>query len=338
MAKKKTTKTKAIFTPDASTRLLILVGTEEMLKAEQLRTLTSALTEAQGEIDTFHFDGKTATLADVLDELRGYSLMMTYKLVIVDQAEDYAKKFKEALERYAESPVDHATLVLRDMKWTSRPKLQKAAALHGGMVKCEEPKPHEAQSWIVSRTKDEYDTVIDKNAAALLIDRMGTNMMRLDTEVAKLSLMVEPGKPITMDIVANEVGQESDEQAWVVEEAILEAMAKRKPDVAIAKLHELIDLAGQADVLVGYFVAGLMRKLCVGQMMLAGGVSRAEVGKHLKLWGGRQQAFFKVLDQLKADRPRRLYALALKADQRSKSGFGQTMRNWEQFCVAMTHG
>ena len=106
MPKKKTTTRKVAPAVNADTRILVLHGPEQMVMAEHMDALKAAIADAHGDYETFRFDGKTATLADVFDELRGYSLMSVYKLVVVDEAEPFVKAHRAALERYAESVVE----------------------------------------------------------------------------------------------------------------------------------------------------------------------------------------------------------------------------------------
>ena len=146
---------------DASVRILVLYGPEDMLKRAKLDELRDALTAGHGEVETFAFDGLSATLADVFDELRGYSLMQTYKLVIVDNADEFTKQHREVLDRYADNPVDHATLVLRAEKW-NKGNLDKKIAKVGGVIKCDAPKPAEAAKWLTQRAKSEHGVTLDR--------------------------------------------------------------------------------------------------------------------------------------------------------------------------------
>jgi DNA polymerase III delta subunit len=77
------------------------------------------LRERHGAVDEFNFDGATCSLADVLDELRSYGLMSQHKVVVVDNAEQFMQgdDRRRAMERYAESPMQDATLILRSGGW-----------------------------------------------------------------------------------------------------------------------------------------------------------------------------------------------------------------------------
>lgn len=322
---------------DAATRICVLHGPEQWLKTRYLQDLRKALDEAHGETETFSFDGETASLADVLDELRSYALMQHHKIVLLDNADVFLKKhddYRPAMERYAQKPVDHATLVLRSNAWYPG-KLDKLIAKVGQLIKCEPLKPAEAKSWLVKRCPAQHGRTIEPAAAALLVERMGPELMPLDSELAKLALMVQPGEPIERGLVEQVVGKSSDEKAWEVQEAVLIGMTSRSAGQALGKIHELVDLSGQADVLVAYFVADLVRKLNQAVLMKRAGVPEGVIGKELKLWGPRQQLFMTVLRKLDGKSLARLFDDALESDRRSKSGFGNARRNLECFCIRL---
>ena len=364
MARKMPAKSVAL---DASVRVLALHGPEEAIKKEKVDQLRTTLTAEHGEIQKFDFDGKIATLAEVFDEVRGYSLMGGYKLVVVDPADDFVKAHREPLERYAQNPVDHATLVLRAGTW-HRGNLDKHIAKVGAVIKCEPPKPAEAVSRLVARAKNVHGMTLDRPAAQLLVDRLGVHLTRLETELDKLAAMAGALSPkgrslkasgggIDRAMVEAAVGKSSDEKAWEVQESILAAMAPgpgggfrgRGPatggqgkspggssgGAVVEKVRELIDLGGQPEILVMYFVADLARKLAVGGQMRAAGESDAAIGKALKLWGPRQRTFMDVLRAVGPDGGAAMLDKALTADARSKSGFGPAGRNLEGLCVQM---
>lgn len=334
MARKQSSSKKAA-RPSGETRVAVIAGDDPMAQREHFAALRDALTAAHGELDTYAFDGKSAELAEVFDELRSYSLMMTYKLVIVDACDEFVKRFREPLERYCADPADSATLLLRGQKWNKGKNLDTAIEAAGLFLWAEPPKAPEAQAWLVERA-GAYDCRLDRAAAGALVERLGTDLMRLETELAKLSLMIEPGGTIQRPLVDASVGRASEEQAWAVQEAVLEAMAKRRPGAAIGKVHELVDLSGQAEVLVGYFVGDLMRKFCAAELLSGAGVPQGDIAKQLKLWGPRQQLFAKARQRLKPGAAGRLFRQALTMDRRSKRSLGTPLRNLERFCLFMT--
>lgn len=316
------------------TRICVLFGPDDMQKRLHLQSLRDALARAHGEIEQHEFDGRNAPLADVLDELRCYSLMQTYKLVLVDHADEFTKQHRAALERYAEHPVDHATLVLRAEVW-HKGNLDKLIAGVGAVIRCESPGPAEAKRWVAQQARDVHGCAISSEAAETLVDRLGTDQAMLDSELGKLALMIEPGGAITPELVRDSVGRSSEEQAWVMQEAVLEGIARRSARPMLRKIHELIDLGGQPEVLVAYFVADLVRKLNVALAMRRAGTPQAEVLKDLRIWGARQRPFGDALARLEPRRAARLLDDVVTADARAKSGRGDSRRNLEAFCVRL---
>ncbi|MEE9213166.1 MAG: DNA polymerase III subunit delta, partial [Phycisphaeraceae bacterium] len=318
---------------------LLLTGPEQMVKQQLLDELRDELQKKHGELQTMMHDGRTATLADVLDDLRTFSLMQQYKLVIVDEADQFVtKQTRPALERYAQSPVDHATLVLRSVKWDS-PRLDKLIAKVGRKIKCEPLKGAALKKWLADQSRDVHDRQLTAQAAAALVDRIGSDMTQLNSELAKLAVLVGPGDPIRLDLIDDVVGRDSDEQAWAVQEAVLAVMQDESDCAtggrAIEKIHELVDLSGQPATLVGYFVADLMRKLYLALMMKRQGVSAGQIGKELKLWGPRLTMFMTLLRRLDDRSAGWLYDRIIDLDMRAKSGRGEPMRNLECFCAAL---
>ena len=89
------------------------------------------------------------------------------------------------------------------------------------------------------------------------------------------------------------------------------------------------------QVLVGYFVADLFRKLHVALMMRQQGAPDGQIAKHLRLWGPQQVAFTGFMRRLNSASAGRLFDRIVEFDRRSKSGFGTPLRNLECFCTAV---
>lgn len=332
----KTTRTKSkapALGPD--TRICALHGPEQWLKFRYLQDLRKALDTAHGETETFSFNGETATLADVLDELRSYALMQHHKIVLLDSADAFLKKeeYRRAMERYAQNPVDHATLVMRSDTWHPG-KIDKLIAKVGCVVKCEPLKPAEVKSWLVKRCQSEHGRTLAPAAAALLVDRLGPALMPLDSELAKLALLVKPDEPIDRALIEQVVGKSSDEKAWEVQQAVLTSLLTHSPGAAIGKVRELIELAGHPEVLVVYAVADLVRKLNVAHQMKQQGVSEYEITRSLILWNVKEP-FMGVLRRVNPEAMGSMFDGVLEADRRSKSGLGNPLRNLECFCVRL---
>lgn len=327
---------------DDSTRILVLVGAEEMLMRQHLDRLRAALAQTHGgPIDSTLLDGKTAQLAEVLDELRTLSLLQPFKLVVVDQAEEFVKRYREALVRYAQQPCPQAALVLRARQW-HKGNLDKHIAQVGVIVRCDPLNAAAARAWAVRRAREVHARKLETEAAALLIERLGTELMRLDSELGKLSVLADDREGIRVTLVQQVVGRSGDEEAWAVQEAVLKAIAGREKNAAstagamIQRVHDLLDLSDQPRELIVYFVADLFRKLMLAKAMKGRGASVKEIEGQLRLWGPRTQLVMQALEQLGRTPPSELFDRIVRADRQAKSGLGDHTTNLECFLATMT--
>lgn len=335
----------------ADTRILILHGSERFLQLEWTNQLREALEAAHGEVETFLLDGRSLEAATVLDELRMVGLLGRHKLVVIEEAHaflagggDGTKRNpsnRQLMEEYAESPSAAATLVLRAPEW--RPgKLDKAVAQVGTVVKCDEPKPAQAAAWVRARATKRHGAAVEPAAADLLVDRVGTELARLDAEVAKLASMIATNAAaqadtgegdvqpvVTVEHVKAMVGPSREEKAWAIQDALLSGRA----DVALHRLEEITGSGGQPDLLVLAAFEDLALKLHAACRMRAAGASPQAIRKDLRLWGASANAIPAAAERVRPATLRRLVDASIEADRRSKRGIGEPHRDLEVLAI-----
>ncbi len=322
MAKKKTTRSapaggRAKAGPvrlDADCRVVVLHGKEPHLRSLHTDALRQALEERFGEVERIRFGAETA-LADILDECRSFGLMQQHKLVLVDDADKIVSaETRPALERYAAGPTDSATLVLRADTW--RPgNLDKAIAKVGAVVKCDALSPADAAVWAERRAYKRLGVKIDPAAVAALIERVGTDLGRLDAELAKLAAMAGD-EPITPALVRESVGMTREEEVWVIQSRLLERSAER----AIGAVRDALGPSKQPEALVSFAVIDLARKLHASSRLLRSGAPEMQVARELKIWGESQRPILAAARRAEPGVLADLFDLAVETDAKSKSG------------------
>jgi len=338
---------------DASTRIVLLRGPDSFLRRMHTRTLAEVLTDAFGEIAEFVFDGSETEPAVVLDELRSYGLLHPHKLVIVDQADQFLAAPKEQaadapgpatvskhgrrtgprttralLEAYAAAPVDNATLLLRAETW--RPgKLDKLIEKVGRIVKCDAPSAGAAATWCRRRCPKEHACEISPEAAAILVDRVGTSLARLDMELAKLSAYVGANGPIDEDAVRTMVGLSREEQAWEIQSALVSG----SPGAALGKMRELLGVSRQPEVLMFWAMADLVKKVHAACHLLRRGVAPGAAAKELRLWGPSMEPIVRAARRRTPDELAQLLRDIVDRDRDTKRGFGKASRTLEGLAV-----
>jgi DNA polymerase III delta subunit len=326
----------------ADMRIVVFAGDDPFLVPEHTKRFASVLRESFGEIESFTFDGTNTDLATVLDELRSYGLMQSHKLVILDHADDFlANKGdgtsgrignRQGLERYAREPVDHATLLLRAGTWR-KSKLDDLVNARGMILKVEPPNSATAVQWCIARASKRYGVEVKRDAATLLVDRIGPELARLDVELSKLASFAGGGADsatvVTRAHVVDMVGLSREEQAWVIQEAILTGDAGH----ALRKLRELLTISRQSEVPITWATCDLMRKLYAASRLRAEGMPAATVAKQLRLWGPARDAVLRIAEEQEPSTLAHLLEAAMDTDRRGKSGVGLPARSLEALVV-----
>ncbi len=322
-------------------RLCVIFGSEEMLKYEHLETLRKVMRQTHGDFDTVYFDGESASLADVLDEVRTFSLLQSFKFVVVDEADKFVKRegHREALHRYAQNPVEQAVLVLRSSLW-NKGKLDDAIQAVGFIARCDPLSANEVKTWLVRRAKAVHQCVLSSDLAGVMVERLGTNLMRLDSELAKLALGGDKGASITLAMIEELTGRSSEEKAFAIQQVILQAMLGQtqgqKPGrMMLETLHELVDLARNDEVPVQFAVTDLMRKICFATILRAKKVGDGAIASRLKLWGPAKDGVLTLSQRIKPIDARRWYDRMMDDMLSERQGVGDPLRHLETFCAQL---
>jgi len=360
----------------ADHRIVVLHGKEAFLRSEHTRRVLDALRERFGAVDEFNFDGASCSLADVLDELRSYGLMSQHKVVVVDQAEQFMQgdDRRRAMERYAENPMQDATLILRSAGW--RPgTFDKLVAAVGVILKCEAPGAAEAVRWAVARCQKRHGVELSAAGAQALVERVGPDLGRLDSELGKLAVgalaatspsgaspsgaspsgalpsgaLPSSGSShsgataraaservvITPELVKEFTGLSREEQAWEIQGAL----ATGDPAKALGKVDELLRVSRAPEVMLAWSTIDLVRKVHDAAALAAQGQSDGAIAKQLKLWGDGASVVIRLARAVPLVRAAALLQAAVAADRRMKSGLSpDPSRAIESLAVQVSAG
>lgn len=328
-------------------RFIVMHGSERFLMEEHTRRFVEVLGDKFGGVEQFSFDGETVQPATVLDELRSYGLMQKHKVVVLDNAdvflaggvkdedEEEEKKgpsiARKLMEKYAENPVDDATLIMRASTW--RPSnIDKFIAKSGGtIISCEALDDDKAAGWCIKRVEKRMGTTINADAAALLVQRLGPELLHLDMELSKLASMAGSGKPITRELVAESVELSREEKAWQIQEAIVTL----RPATMLRKLTELVQVSRHDVVPLSWAVVDLLRKIHMSAQLLRQGVPAGSVMGRARLWGESGNV---ILALARTNEPRvfaQLLQQAIDTDRAAKTGLGEPVRSLEALLVTI---
>jgi len=261
--------------------LYLIAGTDEA-KIDATRARLRARAEREGgsaALEVFE-PGEGKGMPDheaLLAAVPAMSLMGTRRYLLADGVERWRdKQLEPVLAALGELPPD-LTLVLicRDK---AAAKLAKAVKAAGGEIhEFEAPKAREMPGVLV-REAQQLGFRLEPAAARLLVERMGSNPLRLRNELERLALWAGDGGAVAASDLQEMITDTSEAAVWSLSDALIEA------DAAVAlRIGER--LIGQGENVTGliYGLASRLRSACSAAAQLEEGIPPKQVESSLKM-------------------------------------------------------
>lgn len=301
-----------------------LVGTEAFAQLQKLREILTILPPDAQRVD---LDGERAELSEVFDELRSFAMFGSGKVVILRNADAFLTRFREQLEEYVAQPSDSATLVLRLESLPSNQRIYKAIAKVGAIEKCEAPK--DVPGWVIQHAREAQKIAISADAAKLLVDLVGPDLGRLDTELAKLALAAD-GKQITPDHVSGAVAFGRERQMW----DMTNELACGRPAEALLRWRQLIQIDSSTEFRAVTWLGMWLENVRKAIAMKRKGMQPFAIAQQLRIWPREIQGpFLQTAEALGEAGAARATDLLAEVDLRSKTGIGDAVSNVERFIL-----
>jgi DNA polymerase-3 subunit delta len=202
-------------------QIYAIPGDDVFLKQEVLTELGRQIftDEEAAELGTTRFAGDSATLADVLDEVRTLPFLTGRRLVVVLDADPFVTAHRQDLETFIEHNTSGGILVLSVRTWLATTRLAKLVDRVGLAIDCSEPPERALQPWLVHRARSKFRAVLEEDAAEHLIQLVGPETGLLASELEKLAVAVGERGRVEFDDVSPLVGAGRVEKIWKVVEA-----------------------------------------------------------------------------------------------------------------------
>ena len=303
-----------------------VIGPDRFVRQEAVHQLLARAGDALDEMGPTLFDGQSAPLAEVLDEVRTMSLLGGRRVAVVDDADAFITAHRAALERYCAAPSPDGCLILACAKLAKNTRLYKALAGSFEVLHCEPPARRALPGWLSARAQQVYGKRLGGAAAAALLEQVGESPGQLDSELAKLSAYVGERAEITADDVELLVGQQRQQTVF----AVTDAMANGNVPAALALWEQVLatDRAAPGRALAG--LAWGIRRLLEARQDLDRGASIAQIARRLYTDPARAQ---QRLQRVSAVQLRGQLADLLEADLAIKTGASQIGLAVEKFII-----
>lgn len=261
--------------------LYLIAGTDGA-KIDETRARLRARAEREGgsaALEVFE-PGEGKGMPDheaLLAAIPAMSLMGTRRYLLADGVERWRdKQLEPVLAALGELPPD-LTLVLicRDKAAAKLAKAVKAAS--GEVHEFEAPKAREMPSVLV-REAQQLGFRLEPAAARLLVERMGSNPLRLRNELERLALWAGEGGEVTASDLQEMIADTSEAAVWSLFDALIEGDA-----AAALRIGERLIGQGENVTALIYGLASRLRSGCSAAAQLEEGIPPKQVESSLKM-------------------------------------------------------
>ena len=218
-----------------------------------------------GALESFGADGAPDPEA-LLAAIPAMSLTATRRFLLADGVERWGAAQAKPVAAALESLPPDLTIVLVAREGAPKPKAPKAlvdaVGKAGGEVRrCDAPKARDLPSRI-RQDAEKRGFALSPDAAALLVERMGTSTLRLQMELDRLALWAGDGGEVTIEDLESMIADTSEEVMWNLSDAIVD---RDRPAAAAAAAR----LSGQGES-VTPLVYQMAKRLREARLALAG--------------------------------------------------------------------
>ena len=243
---------------DALPPVIAIFGEEPFLRLESIQALKRLFNSSQEDDSGITvYSNSTPEFSAVKQELTTISMFGAQsRLVIVEQADDFVEKNREKIENLIKQPEGAGSLVLELKTLAANTRLHKLIAEQGLLINCKAMSTETLAGWLVKRAAV-YKAEIQRDAAEVLVDKIGDSMGALDQELLKLSTYAN-GKPITVQMVDKVSGTWRSQTAWEMLDSALAGLT----DSAMMYLDSLL-AAGEVPIVILAQLASNLRRLAM---------------------------------------------------------------------------
>lgn len=185
----------------------VLFGDESYLKHLAFQHIKAQVLDVEdAEFSLSRFEGSSLTWTKAIEELTTVAMFGGRRLIVIDEADPFVKKYRELLEDYAKTSPTQSVLLLLVSTFPTTTKLYKKLLETGLLLNCTPLKEAEIPAWIVRWAKHKHRVTIEQSAAELLLSYIGPELGLLEQELAKLSLIVSENKTVDVPLIEQSVG------------------------------------------------------------------------------------------------------------------------------------
>jgi DNA polymerase-3 subunit delta len=294
--------------------LYYLYGPERSLIDEALdRIKEKALQGATRDFNLEVFHAQDAVAEAILASLQVFPVCSPRRLVVIHQADFIWNKGPSPYIEYFSNPNPSTCAVFIGEKADLRNKFFQALGKKGAAVAFYPLSEKELIRWIRGQAS-QWGYGISENAVAILLERIGSNLSELKSELQKLTLHQQGRKNLSEEDVLALTEDVRSESPFELPLAVGHLNQRE-----VFRLLRKNVQQGDPPLLLLSLIVRRLRLIRRGQELKGGGVSKKEIETRLGILPRRADEFWEQVERFPFSTLKQLWPPTLEADQDLKS-------------------
>ncbi|MGL4382409.1 MAG: DNA polymerase III subunit delta [Bacilli bacterium] len=258
-------------------------ASDQLLGQEKIKRLLLKEQVTMDTMNTMQFDASSHSIDKIVEYCNTSPFFATYKIAIInnplfltsDSSKDF-EEFNKGLIEYIENENSTTILIIFALyeKLDERKKIVKYLKEKTNFIKIEAP-THVEINKIITKLVEKHQVKIEPQAITTLIERVGSNMVDLVSEIDKLTLFKDQGT-ITKADFEDFIVCDIDTSIFDLSNAILDG----KHGLALDYFDSL-SKSGLEPIQLIVIMANQIRIALLGKAYLRLGLSQADISKKI---------------------------------------------------------
>lgn len=180
-------------------QMYLLTGEEDYLRNQYKNRLMEALLGGGDAMNLNVFSGKEATPSAIIDIAETLPFLAERRVIVLENT-GLLKGSQDALAEYLKSPADTTFFVISEKEADKRSKVYKAVKQNGYVCEFGQQDENTLRKWIKQSFAKE-NKQIEERALAIFLNKTGTDMSGIKTEMEKLICYCHEKDTITSEDV-----------------------------------------------------------------------------------------------------------------------------------------
>lgn len=215
-------------------RCYLLYGEEDYLRKQYKDRLMKALIPDGDTMNYNYYSGKDVNVGEIIDQAETLPFFADRRVIFIEDT-GLCKSGGEQLAEYLEDSCETTVIVMVESAVDKRSKLFKAISSKGRAVDFIVQPPETLKKWILGRVKREGKN-IDSRALDMILDRAGTDMTTISSELEKLFSYTMDKNAITAVDVDEIITVSTSAKVF----DMIAMMADKKQSKALEMYHDLL--------------------------------------------------------------------------------------------------